>query len=98
TDEEVEMVVVGYPRKLDNTASEALIYVNPFVKKLKKEFPQMGIELIDERFTSKMAFQSMIQGGVKKEKRKDKGLIDKVSATIILQSYLESQSGFNNNF
>ncbi len=88
--EEVEMFVVGYPVTLKNEASEALIYVNPFLKKLRKEFPSIPIKQVDERFSSKMAFQAMIDGGVKKQKRRDKALIDKISAVIILQSYLES--------
>ena len=87
--EEVETIVVGYPKQMNNEASEAVRYVNPFVKKLVKEYPQINIELVDERFTSKMAFQTMIDGGLKKKKRQDKALIDAISAVIILQSYLE---------
>ncbi len=88
--EEVEKIIVGYPLTLKNEASEALIYVNPFLKKLQKEFPTIPVVTFDERFTSKMAFQSMIDGGLKKKQRQDKAMVDKISATIILQSYMES--------
>jgi putative Holliday junction resolvase len=87
----IDKVIVGYPKTLNNQASEAVNYINPFLKKFQKTYPEMDLELVDERFTSKMAFQTMIDGGVKKEKRKDKALIDAISATIILQSYLEQK-------
>lgn len=89
--EKIDKVIVGYPKTLNNQPSEAVIYINPFLKKFQKTYPEMDLELVDERFTSKMAFQTMIDGGVKKEKRKDKALIDAISATIILQSYLEQK-------
>ncbi|MCF6333618.1 MAG: Holliday junction resolvase RuvX [Draconibacterium sp.] len=89
--EPVEAVVVGYPRQLNNEASEAVRYINPFLKKFQKTYPGMKLEIMDERFTSKMAFQTMIDGGLKKQKRQDKALIDAISATIILQSYLEKK-------
>ena len=89
--EDVEMVVVGYPKKMNNEASEAVRYINPFLKKFQKDYPDLKLEIIDERFTSKMAFQTMIAGGVKKQKRRDKALVDAISATIILQSYLEQK-------
>lgn len=85
----VDEVVVGYPKQMNNKPSESVTFVNSFVKQFKKVFPDRELQLVDERFTSKMAFQAMIDGGIKKERRKDKALIDKVSATIILQSYLE---------
>lgn len=85
----IDTFVVGYPKQMNNQGSSALIYINPFIKKLIKEFPGISVELSDERFTSKIAKRSIIDAGVKKEKRKDKSLIDSVSATIILQSYLE---------
>jgi putative Holliday junction resolvase len=88
--EPVETIVVGYPVTLRNEASEALVFVNPFLKKLQLRYPNMNVEIYDERFTSKMAFRAMIDGGVKKKDRRDKALIDKVSATILLQSYMES--------
>ncbi len=87
--ENVELVVIGYPKQMNNTASEAVIFVNDFIKNFETKFPDMKYYLMDERFTSKMAFQTMIDAGVKKQQRRDKGLIDKVSATIILQSYME---------
>jgi putative Holliday junction resolvase len=88
--EKVETIVVGYPTDLKNNASEALVYINPFIKKLIKEFPEITIDIFDERFTSKLALRAMIDGGMKKKDRQDKAMTDKISATIILQSYMES--------
>lgn len=88
--EEVEEFVVGYPRQMNNTPSEAIRHINPFIKKLKNRYPGIKINLADERFTSKMAFQALIAGGVKKKDRQDKALIDKISASLILQSFLEA--------
>ena len=90
--EEVESIVVGEPKRMSNEAAQTEIHIAPFVKKLQKEFPGMKIERYDERFTSKIAFQSMIAGGLKKKDRRDKALVDKISATLILQSYLEHQN------
>ena len=87
--EEVEAIVVGYPKKLNNLPSESVKYINPFIQKLKKVFPGKEIFLMDERFTSKIAFQSMIDGGLKKKDRRNKELIDTISANLILQSYLD---------
>ena len=92
--EVVEQFVVGDPRDLQNREGEAMEFVKPFVKKLKEQFPDIPVEMMDERFTSKMAFQAMVDGGLKKKDRQNKALIDKVSATILLQSYLEKE---NNN-
>ena len=89
--EEVEMIVVGYPRQMNNEASESVRYINPFLKKFGIKYPDIKIELMDERFTSKLAFQAMLDGGLKKQKRQDKAMVDAVSATIILQSYLEQK-------
>ena len=89
--ETVETVVVGYPKQMNNKASEAVRYINPFLKKFQKVYPDLKLEIMDERFTSKMAFQTMIDGGLKKQKRKDKAMVDAISATIILQSYLEQK-------
>jgi len=89
--EKVETIVVGYPRQMNNEASEAVRYINPFLKKFQKIYPDIKLELFDERFTSKLAFQSMIDGGLKKKQRQDKAMVDAVSATIILQNYLELQ-------
>ena len=89
--EDVECIVVGYPKQMNNEASEAVRFVNPFLKKLSKTYPQMDIKLVDERFTSKMAHQTMIDAGLKKKARQNKALVDTISATIILQSYLEQR-------
>ena len=89
--ESVESVVVGYPKQMNNEASEAVRYINPFLKKFQKTYPDINLEILDERFTSKMAFQTMIDGGLKKQKRRDKAMVDAISATIILQSYLEQK-------
>jgi putative holliday junction resolvase len=93
--EPVDCIVVGYPMQMNNTPSESVVFVDEFLKKFKKNFPDKTVQLFDERFTSKMAFQTIIDGGVRKEKRKDKGLIDKISAVILLQSYLESKNSKN---
>jgi putative Holliday junction resolvase len=87
--EPVERFVVGYPKNLNNTPSEAAKYVDLFLQQLRKHFPSIPVTLADERFTSKLAFQAMIDGGVKKMDRRNKGTIDKVSATLILQGYLD---------
>ncbi len=89
--EKVDCVVVGYPKTLSDEPSESIRYVNPFLKNFQKKFPEVKLELVDERFTSKIAFQTMIDAGLKKKDRQNKELIDAVSATIILQSYLEQQ-------
>ena len=90
--EKVDAIVVGEPRQKDSTPSQAAEWIDPFVKKLKKLYPGITIERYDERFTSKLAFQAMIDSGISKKSRRDKGLIDRISATIILQSYMESKS------
>jgi putative Holliday junction resolvase len=89
--ENVTLFVVGKPKQMNNSNSESEALILPFLKKLAKEIPQIPVKRIDERFTSKMAFQTMIDGGLKKKQRRDKGLIDEISATIILQSYLYNQ-------
>jgi putative Holliday junction resolvase len=89
--EEVDEFVVGYPVTLRNEPSEALRWINPVIKTLRKRYPGKRITQVDERFTSSLAQQAILTGGVKKEKRKDKALVDKVSATIILQSYMEQK-------
>ena len=89
--ESVELVLIGYPMQLNNQPSEAIRYINPFLKKFQQIYPAMPIQQMDERFTSKMAFQTMIDAGVKKKDRQNKETIDGVSATIILQSYLEGK-------
>lgn len=88
----VELFVVGWPKNMANEPSDAAVYVQAFVKALRKAFPSIPIHLEDERFTSRLAFDAMIQGGLKKKARQDKSMVDKVSATIILQSYLDSKT------
>ena len=87
--ETVELFLVGEPKQMDSTPSESSKFIEPFVKKLAQTFPDIPIKRVDERFTSKMAFQSMIDRGLKKKDRQNKAMIDKISATIMLQSYLE---------
>lgn len=87
-EEKVELVLMGEPKQKDDSASESEVYIQEFLKVFTKKFPEMPVKRIDERFTSKMAFQSMIDSGLKKKKRRDKALIDEISATIILQTYL----------
>jgi putative Holliday junction resolvase len=87
----VDLFIVGYPKQLNNEPSENLQYVKSFVKNLKKTLPDIPVLYYDERFTSVMAHQAMIDGGLKKKKRQDKETVDKISAVLILQSYLESK-------
>lgn len=89
--ESVELFLVGEPKQMDNTASESEVLIIPFINGLEKEFPNIPVKRVDERFTSKMAFQTMIDSGLKKNQRKNKALIDEISATLILQSYLYSK-------
>ena len=86
--ESVERFVVGLPKQMDNTASESEVFIQDFLKQLSAKFPAMPVERQDERFTSKMAFQSMLDSGMKKKKRRDKAMVDEISATLILQAYL----------
>jgi putative Holliday junction resolvase len=88
TKEKVELFLVGKPKQMNNTDSESENLIIPFLQQLKKLFPQIPVKRIDERFTSKMAFQTMIDSGMKKKQRRNKKVIDEISATIILQSYL----------
>jgi putative Holliday junction resolvase len=90
--EKVEKVIVGLPKQMNNQPSESMPLVEKFVEKFRNQFPNIPIEYLDERFTSKMALQAMIQGGVKKKDRQNKALIDTISATILLQSYLEGKN------
>lgn len=90
--EKVERVVIGQPFTMQNQPSENAKYVDIFEKQFRKKYPDMPISLIDERFTSKMAHQTMIDSGIKKIKRQNKEMIDTISATIILQSYLEQKN------
>lgn len=88
SEEKVAGIVVGEPKQMDNTPSQAEALIIPFLEKLKNVFPMVPIFRQDERFTSKMAFQTMLDGGLKKSQRSNKALVDEISATIILQAYL----------
>ena len=89
--EEVESIIVGLPKQMSGELSENMKRIEPFVNRLKKLYPNINIEYFDERFTSKLAHQAMIDGGLKKQDRKNKELVDEISATIILQGYMESR-------
>ncbi|MGB5417225.1 Holliday junction resolvase RuvX [Algibacter sp.] len=91
TNEKVELFLIGEPKQMDNTASESEVHIIKFITKLGKLIPSIPIKRVDERFTSKMAFQTMIDSGLKKTQRKNKALVDEISATLILQSYLYSK-------
>jgi len=88
--EPVELFVIGLPKQLNNQPSQSEVFISPFIEKLKNLIPEIPIERIDERFTSKIAFQTMIDSGLTKKQRRNKALVDEISATIILQSYLYS--------
>lgn len=90
--EKVDAFVVGEAKQMNNKESESMKYIKPFVGKLKKQFPDISVHLVDERFTSKMAHQTMLDGGLKKKQRQNKALVDTISATIILQSFLEQKN------
>ena len=87
--EAIDEFVIGYPVQMNNKSSESVKHIDPFIKKIVKSFPGIPVKKIDERFTSGMALQTMIDGGVKKKDRQDKAMIDKISAAIILKSYLD---------
>ena len=89
--EEVESIIVGLPKQMSGELSENMKRIEPFVNRLKKLYPNINIEYFDERFTSKLAHQAMIDGGLKKQDRRNKELVDEISATIILQGYMESR-------
>lgn len=86
--ENVECIVIGEPKTLSNQASDSARYIDPFVTHMKRKFPQIKIERFDERFTSKLAHQAMLMGGLKKKDRANKETVDMVSATILLQDYM----------
>ncbi|MEI6696445.1 MAG: Holliday junction resolvase RuvX [Bacteroidota bacterium] len=92
--EKVDCFVVGEPRQMNNLPSESVKFIDPFIKQLKKIFPEIPIERIDERFTSKIASQTMLTAGLKKKDRQNKALVDTISATIILQSFMETNFKF----
>jgi putative Holliday junction resolvase len=88
---ELDALVVGYPKTLNNEPSEAVQYIDPFLKWFRNEFPDIPVVRYDERFTSKMAERSLIEAGVPKMVRRDKALVDQISAALILQSFLDSE-------
>ena len=87
--EKIELFLIGEPKQMNNSPSESEAFIIPFIKKLESVFPNIPIKRVDERFTSKMAFQTMIDSGLKKNQRKNKALIDEIAATIMLQDYLQ---------
>ncbi len=93
--EKVERILIGHPKQMNNEESENMKHIIPFMNRLKKLLPDMAVELVDERFTSVLAHQAMLAGGLKKKDRQNKALVDEISATIILQSYMESKRNFN---
>ncbi len=88
--EQVERIIIGEPRQTNGAPSENMTRVMQFVNRWRNAFPEIPIEFYDERFTSVLAHKAMLDGGLRKKKRQDKALVDEISATIILQSYLES--------
>ena len=89
--EPVERIIIGLPKQMNNEVSENMKYIEPFVRLLKKKIPEMPVEFVDERFTSVLAHRTMLEAGLKKKDRQNKALVDEISATIILQTYLESK-------
>lgn len=89
--EQVERILVGLPKQMNNEMSENMQCIEPFVRSLKKRLPDIPVEYVDERFTSVLAHRTMLEAGLKKKDRQNKALVDEVSATIILQTYLESR-------
>ena len=89
--EVVERIIVGLPKQMNNEVSENMKYIEPFVRTLRKRIPEIPVEFVDERFTSVLAHRTMLEAGLKKKERRNKALVDEISATIILQTYLESK-------
>lgn len=89
--ETVELILIGLPKQMNNELSESEPLILKFIKTLSKELPNIPIKRVDERFTSKMAFQTMIDSGLTRKQRKNKALVDEISATLILQSYLHNK-------
>ena len=89
--ENVDLIVVGQPKQMNNEPSENMLHVQAFVNRLRKVMPTVPVEYFDERFTSVMAHQAMIDGGLRKKRRQDKALVDEISATLILQGYMEKK-------
>lgn len=89
--EQVDEVVIGHPTQMNGAESESMNYIRPFIGNFKKQFPNMPIIMYDERFTSVLAHQAMLTGGMKKKDRQNKAVVDKIAACIILEDYLESK-------
>lgn len=89
--EPVERIIIGRPKQMNNEDSENMKNIEPFVRTLKKRLPDMPVEFVDERFTSVLAHRTLLEAGLKKKDRQNKALVDEISATIILQTYLESK-------
>ena len=90
--EPVDKFVIGLPKQMNGKESDSMKYIRPFVVSLQRKFPKIELVYVDERFTSVLAHKAMLEGGLKKKDRQNKELVDKISATIILQSYLESKN------
>ncbi|MBC7867011.1 MAG: Holliday junction resolvase RuvX [Gloeobacteraceae cyanobacterium ES-bin-316] len=88
--EQVELIIIGLPKNLDDSDTHGTPLAEAAIKRLKKEFPQMPIVTVDERYTSKMAKEAMLQMGMKKKDRRDKKLVDEIAATIMLQEYMQN--------
>lgn len=95
--EQVDLIVIGLPSQLNGQPSESMKYITPFVNRLRKEVPDMPLMMYDERFTSTIAHQAMIDGGMKKSDRRDKNRVDAIAATIILNDYLQSRYNQSNH-
>lgn len=89
--EQVDKIVIGYPRQMNGQESDSMRYIRPAIKRIEKEFPEMPVITFDERFTSTIAHRTMIDAGVKKMQRRDKALVDPIAASIILNDYLQSK-------
>ncbi|MBQ7210951.1 MAG: Holliday junction resolvase RuvX [Paludibacteraceae bacterium] len=89
--EQVETVVIGMPRRMNNQPSESYTYIEPFIRMFRKRFPQVDLQTFDERFTSVLAHRAMIEGGMKRKQRQDKTVVDKIAACIILEDYLNNR-------
>ena len=94
--EKVSEAVIGYPVTMNNLPSESVKYIDPFIVRFRKIFQEIQLHLADERFTSQMAMRAMIDGGVKKSDRRDKGMVDRISASIILQSWMSKERNSEN--
>jgi putative Holliday junction resolvase len=95
--EKIDCMVIGYPRQMDNTESETVVYLKPFIKKLRRNFPDLDLQFFDERFTTKIAQQSLVEAGASRKVRRDKSIKDQISAVIILNSFLDYRKNIKAN-